>query len=47
MRKTIFATFALTAAVVFAGPALADKYKVMLDGKQEVPPTTSTGLTRG
>jgi CHRD domain len=43
MRKTVFATLALTATVVFAGPAFADKYKVMLDGKQEVPPTTSTG----
>ena len=43
MTKTIFATLALATTVVFAGPAFADKYKAMLDGKSEVPPTTSTG----
>jgi len=43
MTKAIFATLALTATVVFAGPAFADKYKAVLDGKSEVPPTTSTG----
>ncbi len=42
-NKTMLATLALGAAVVFAGPALADKYKVPLDGKSEVPPNTSTG----
>ena len=43
MTKTIFATLALATTVVFAGPAFADKYKAMLNGKSEVPPTTSTG----
>jgi CHRD domain len=43
MTKEIFAAVALAASVVFAGPVLAEKYKVMLDGKSEVPPTTSTG----
>jgi hypothetical protein len=43
MTKTIFATFALTATVVFAGPAFAEKFKAALDGKSEVPATTSTG----
>ena len=42
MTKTMLATFALGAAVAFAGPAFADKMKVSLDGKQEVPATTST-----
>ena len=43
MTKAMFATLALATTVVFAGPAFADKYKAMLDGKSEVPPTTSTG----
>jgi hypothetical protein len=43
MTKSLFATFALTAAVVFAGPACAEKFKVTLDGKAEVPATTTTG----
>ena len=42
MTKTMFATLALGAAVAFAGPAFADKYKVMLDAKSEVPPNAST-----
>jgi hypothetical protein len=41
MTKTMLATLALGAAVAFAGPAFADKMKVSLDGKQEVPATTS------
>ena len=41
MSKTIFATLVLGAAVAFAGPAFADKYKAMLDAKSEVPPNTS------
>jgi hypothetical protein len=43
MTKTMLATLALATTVVFAGPAFAEKYKVILDGKSEVPPTTSTG----
>ena len=43
MTKTTFAVLALGAAVAFAGPAFADKYKVTLSGKSEVPPTTSAG----
>lgn len=42
-NKTMLATLALGAAIVFAGPALADKYKVALNGKSEVPPNTTTG----
>lgn len=42
-NKTMLATLALGAAIVFAGPAFADKYKVPLDGKSEVPPNSSTG----
>jgi hypothetical protein len=42
MTKTMLATLALATSVVFAGPAFADKYKAVLDGKSEVPPTTST-----
>ena len=41
MTKTMLATLALGAAVTFAGPAFAEKMKVTLDGKQEVPATTS------
>jgi hypothetical protein len=43
MTKLMFATLALATSVFVAGPAFADKYKVTLDGKSEVPPTTSTG----
>ena len=41
--KTMLATVALGAAVAFAGPAFADKMKATLDGKAEVPATTSAG----
>jgi hypothetical protein len=37
----MLATLAFGAAVAFAGPALADKMKVTLDGKSQVPPNTS------
>ena len=43
MRKTVCATLAFAAAVIVAGPAFAEKFKAALDGKSEVPPTTSTG----
>lgn len=43
MTKTMFATLALATSVVFAGPAFAEKFKAVLDGKSEVPATTSTG----
>lgn len=41
MNKAIFATLALGAAVAFAAPASAEKLKATLDGKSEVPATTS------
>jgi hypothetical protein len=41
--RIMLATLALGAAVAFAGPAFADKMTIKLDGKSEVPPTTSTG----
>ena len=43
MTKTMFATVAFAAAVAFAGPAFAEKFKATLDGKSEVPPNTSAG----
>ena len=43
MTRTMFATLALASTVIFAGPAFAEKFKAALDGKSEVPPTTSTG----
>ena len=43
MTKAIFATLAIATSVVFAGPAFAEKFKATLDGKSEVPATTSTG----
>jgi hypothetical protein len=43
MTKTLPATLALGTAVILAGPASAEKYKVTLDGKSEVPANTSTG----
>ena len=43
MTKAILASLALATTVVLAGPAFADKFKATLDGKSEVPPTTSTG----
>src|SRR5437868_1128618 len=42
-NKTMLATLALGAAVAFAGPAFAQKFKATLDGKSEVPPNTSAG----
>jgi CHRD domain-containing protein len=42
MTKTTFARLVLGAAVAFAGPAFADKYKAALDAKSEVPPNAST-----
>ena len=41
MTRTMLATLALGAAVAFAGPAFADKYKATLDAKSEVPPNAS------
>jgi CHRD domain len=41
MTRTMLATLAFGAAVAFAGPAFADKMKVTLDGKSQVPPNTS------
>src|ERR1700742_1879014 len=43
MSKTAIVTLAFGAAVIVAGPAFAEKFKAALDGKSEVPPTTSTG----
>ena len=40
---TMLAMLALGASVAFAGPAFAEKMKVTLDGKSEVPPNASTG----
>jgi hypothetical protein len=41
MNKTMLASLAFGASIAFAGPAFADKMKAALDGKQEVPATTS------
>jgi len=41
MNKTVIAALAL-GAVTFAGPASAEKLKATLDGKSEVPATTSS-----
>ncbi len=41
--KTVLATFALGAAVAYAGSAFADKMKATLDGASEVPPVTTAG----
>src|SRR5215469_1121506 len=43
MTKTTYAALVLGAAIAFAGPACAEKYKVTLDGKSEVPANTSAG----
>jgi hypothetical protein len=43
MKKALFATLALAAAVAFAGQASAEKLKATLDGKSEVPANTSAG----
>ncbi|MBR0815110.1 CHRD domain-containing protein [Bradyrhizobium diazoefficiens] len=42
MTKAFFATLALGAAVAFAAPASAEKLKATLDGKSEVPATTTS-----
>ena len=42
MNKTLFAMLAV-GAVAFAGSACAEKLKATLDGKSEVPATTSNG----
>jgi CHRD domain len=41
--KTMLATLALGATVAFAGPAFAEKMKATLNGKSEVPATTTSG----
>src|ERR1700744_3477230 len=44
MTRTMFATFVLgAAAFALASPASAEKFKATLDGKSEVPATTSSG----
>ena len=43
MNKALLATLALGAAVAFASPASAEKLKATLDGKSEVPATTTSG----
>ena len=43
MTKTMFAALAFGAVVLLAGPASAEKFKATLDGKSEVPPTTTAG----
>ncbi|QOZ33126.1 CHRD domain-containing protein [Bradyrhizobium sp. CCBAU 53421] len=42
-NKTLLATLTLGAAIALAGPALAEKLQAKLDGKSEVPATTSAG----
>jgi hypothetical protein len=41
--RTMLATLALGATIALAGPAFAQKMKVTLDSKSEVPPNTSAG----
>jgi hypothetical protein len=41
MTKTMFAALAFGAAVVLAAPVGAETFKATLNGKSEVPPTTS------
>ena len=41
--KTMLATLALGATIMFAGSAFAEKMKGTLDGKSQVPPSTSAG----
>lgn len=43
MNKTLFAMFALGSAAILASPASAEKLKATLDGKSEVPATTTGG----
>ncbi|MCC8938286.1 MULTISPECIES: CHRD domain-containing protein [Bradyrhizobium] len=40
-NKTLLATLTLGAALALAGPAFAQKFKVALDSKSEVPPNSS------
>jgi CHRD domain len=42
MTRIVFASLVLGAAIAFAGPACAEKFKATLDGKSEVPATAST-----
>lgn len=43
MTRILFVPLALGAALAFAGPACAEKFKATLDGKSEVPANTSAG----
>src|SRR5262245_4570020 len=43
MTKTTYAALVLGAAIAFAGPACAEKYKGTLDGKSQLPANTSAG----
>ena len=43
MTRIMFSTLLLGAAIAFAGPACAEKFKATLDGKSEVPANTSAG----
>jgi hypothetical protein len=43
MTKTLFASLVLVSTVALAGSASAEKLKATLDGKSEVPATTSAG----
>jgi CHRD domain-containing protein len=43
MKKATFGTVALGAVLVVSGPAFAEKFKATLDGKSEVPATTTAG----
>jgi hypothetical protein len=40
-KKTMLATLLLGATIAFTGSAFADKMKATLDGKSEVPPTST------
>src|ERR1700753_3075640 len=42
MTSTTFVPLVLAATIVCAGPACAEKFKATLDGKTEVPATTSS-----
>jgi hypothetical protein len=42
-NRTMLATLALGATIALTGSAFAEKMKVTLDGKSEVPPNTSAG----
>jgi CHRD domain-containing protein len=43
MTSIRFTPIAIAAAMIVAGPASAEKFKASLDGKSEVPATTSSG----